>query len=312
MPAVCAMTFSDIKINWLILLLSLVLACGLWYMVTVRDRLEVQAEVTLHYRNMPEQLMVREGMLKSFTVQVRGPQALVKDLHAAMLTYYVDLSSLRRGTNVIALAAPRAMLESRAIDVMGFVPNQLVLEAEGIVESSVPLEPRFSAPALAKALKAENLRVSPASVSLRGPESVIRKISGLKLDVPLEPAVAGDYQLSLPVSTPAQVTATPGTVLASYSVAGGRGLVELVREPLVDAKDARSYRITPQKVTLTVELPEWLMSNKGYLEQVRVVIDVKGLPLFGSGAVRPSVELPEGARLVGISPVTLNVTKSGK
>jgi hypothetical protein len=29
MPAVCAMTFSDIKINWLILLLSLVLACGL-------------------------------------------------------------------------------------------------------------------------------------------------------------------------------------------------------------------------------------------------------------------------------------------
>jgi YbbR domain-containing protein len=312
MPTVCAMTFADIKINWRILLISLVLACGLWHTVTVRDRLEVQAEVALHYRSMPEQLMVREGMLKSFTVQVRGPQALVKSLNAAMLTYSVDLSHLRRGTNVIALAAPPAMLESRALDVMGLVPNQLVLEAEGIMESSVPLEPRFSAPALAQALKAENLHVSPASVSLRGPESVIRKITGLKLDVPLEPAVAGDYQLSLPVNTPPQVTATPGTVLARYSVAGGRGLVELVREPFVDAKDSRSYRVTPQKVTLTVELPEWLVNNKSYLDKVRVVIDVKGLPLFGSGEVKPSVELPEGARLVGISPVKLNVTKSGK
>jgi hypothetical protein len=268
--------------------------------------------VALNYRGMPEQLMVRDGMLKSFTVQVRGPQALVKGLNAAMLTYSVDLSLLRRGTNVIALAAPRAMLESRALDVMGFVPNQLVLEAEAIMESSVPLEPRFSVPALAQALKAGNLRVSPASVSLRGPESAIRKITSLKLEVPLEPAVAGNYQLSLPVSTPPLVTATPGTVLAHYSVAGGRGLVELVREPFVDAKDSRSFRITPNKVTLTVELPEWLMSNRNYLEKVRVVIDAKSLPLFGSGEVKPSVELPEGARLEGISPVKLNVTKSGK
>ena len=312
MPAVCAMSFADIRINWQILLLSFVLACGLWHTVTVRDRLEVQAEVALNYRGMPDHLMIRDGMLKSFTVQVRGPRELVKSLDTRMLTYSVDLAHLRRGTNVIALAAPSTMMESRALYVMGLVPNQLVLEAEGMLESVVPLEPRFSVPALAQALKVENLHATPASVSLRGPENVIRKIHSLKLDVPLEAAATGEYRLSLPVSTPPQVTAAPGTVLVRYSVAGKRALVEIERTPVLDAKNALPYRVTPRKVSLTVELPEGLADDKSYLEKIRVVIDEKDLPLSGSGEAKPSVELPEGARLVGIFPAKLDVTKSGK
>jgi hypothetical protein len=229
-----------------------------------------------------------------------------------MLSYAVDLANLRHGTNVIALDAPRAIVESRALDVMGFVPNRLVLVAEGMLESLVPLEARFSAPALAHALKAVHLQVTPASVSLRGPESVIRKMHSLRLDVPLESNATGDYRLPLSVSAPPQVTATPGTVLVSYSVEGKYALVELERTPVLDARQAPQYRITPRKVALTVELPEGLRNDKGYLEKIRVVIDVGELPSSGSAEVRPSVELPEWARLVGISPVKLDVTKSGK
>jgi len=305
------MTFA-VKFNWQILLPAFVLACGLWYAVTVGDRLEMQAEVNLTYRGMPENLMVREGLLKNFTVQVRGPRALIRSLDTRMLTHSVDLSSLRPGTNVIALSAPRIMSESRTLDVMGLVPNQLVLEADGIMESVVALEPRFSAPTLAQALKAENLRVTPASVSLRGPESVIRKIHSLKLDVPLEREAMGEYQLSLFVNTPAQVTATPSTVLVRYSIASARVSLELERAPLLDVKTSQSYRITPQKVALTVELPTGLQDNKSYLEKIRVVINVKDLPLSGSGEVRPFVELPEGARLIYIFPARLGVTKNGK
>jgi YbbR domain-containing protein len=312
MPTVCAMTFSDIRSNSRILLLSLVLACGLWYAVTVRDRLEVQAEVALNYRSMPEQLMVRDGMLKSFTVHVRGPKELIKSLDTRMLTHLVDLSHLRRGTNVIALSAPFIMAESRALDVLALVPNHLVLEAVGMMESIVPLEPRFGSSMLAQALKAENLQVSPVTVSVRGPEDVIKKIDSLHLDVPLEAAATGNYRLSLPVTTPPQVTAAPGTVLVRYSVAGKRALAEFARAPLLEGKNPQGYRITPPTVDVKVELPESLLDNKSYLDEIRVTISVQDLPASGSGEVRPSVELPEGARLVGISPAKLDVTKSGK
>jgi len=307
-----AMIFSGISTNWQILLLSFVLACGLWYTVTVGDRLEEQAEVTLNYRGMPENLIIRDGQLKSFTVHLRGPRELVKNLNTRMLTYSVDLSHLRSGTNTITLSAPRTMAESRALNVMSLVPNQLVLKAESMMESMVPLEPVFGVPLLAKALKAENLRVSPASISVRGPESVIRQIKSLKLDVPLDLAAAGDYRLPFPVNAPPEVTAVPGTVFVSYSILGRRTLAELERTLVLDTQHARSYQVTPSKVQLTVELPEGLKENKGYLEKIRVFINVKDLPLSGSAELAPSVELPEGVRLVTISPVKLDVTKKGK
>ena len=306
------MTFLELRSNSRILLLSLVLACGLWYAVTVRDRLEVQAEVALNYRSMPEQLMVRDGMLKSFTVHVRGPKELIKSLDTKMLTYLVDLSHLRRGTNVIALSAPFTMSESRALDVLALEPNRLVLEAVGMLENVVPVEPRFSSPTLAQALKAENLQISPTSVSVRGPEDVIKKIAGLKLDVPLEQAATGNNRLALPVITPAQVTATPGTVLVRYNIAGKRVPAEIERAPVLNVKNPHTYRISPPAVVLKVELPESLLDNKSYLEQIRVTLSAQDLPPSGSGELRPSVDLPEGARLVEISPPKLNVTKDGK
>jgi hypothetical protein len=61
-----------------------------------------------------------------------------------------------------------------------------------------------------------------------------------------------------------------------------------------------------------VELPEGLAGSKNYLEKIRLVINVKDLPPSGSGEVKPSVELPEGARLIGIAPAKLSVTKTGK
>jgi hypothetical protein len=147
---------------------------------------------------------------------------------------------------------------------------------------------------------------------VRGPEDAIKKIDSLQLDVPLELAATGNYRLSLPVTTPPQVTATPGTVLVRYSVAGKRALAEFERTPLLDVKNPQEYRISPPTVEVKVELPESLLDNKSYLKEIRVLVSVKDLPPSGSGEVRPSVELPEGARLVGISPVKLDVTKSGK
>jgi hypothetical protein len=80
----------------------------------------------------------------------------------------------------------------------------------------------------------------------------------------------------------------------------------------MDAKASRQCRITPQKMTLTVELPAGQKDNKSYLEKIRVVINAKDIPLSGSGEVRPVVELPEGASLVHMVPALLHVTTNGK
>ena len=304
---------TEIKVNWQILALSFALAAGLWYVVTVRDRLEVQAEVSLHYRGMPENLMVRDGLLKSFTVQLRGPKEMVKCLDTKMLSYSVDLSDLHRGTNLIPLAAPYTLVNSRALDVMGFSPGHLSLEVESVLERTVPLDLRFTLPALAQALKAENLRAAPPTVTVRGPESEVRKLTSLPLEVPIDPdATENEYERSLSVGTHAQVTVSPGTVRVYYSMAGKRSVINVERTPLANIKNRQRFKIVPAKVALTVELPESLAANKSYLDKIQGLVIVHSVTATSSLKIKPVVELPEGARLVSINPTELTVTNTGK
>lgn len=307
------MAMPKISINKQILALSFILAVGLWYVVTVRERQEVRIEVALHYRSLPENLAPVERPQNNFSVVLRGPKELIRSLNTKTLTTSVDLSSLRKGSNVIPLSAPAELLNSRAIDVLGLFPGQLVIEAESVLERTVPLQPKFAAPALAQALKAEKLRVEPAEVVIRGPESVIRRIAALPLEVPLDPAAAiGEHGFSSPVVVPARVICMTGTVRARYTVAGRRVVVEMERAPVINQRNAPNCRMHPPKVLLRVEMPEGFTENRNYLDKIRVLVGVQHLAAGASAGVRPSVELPEGSRLLGITPAELTVTINGK
>ena len=307
------MTRPESLFNVLILALSFILAVGLWYMITVRESLEAQTEVQLTYRGMPEHLMVYDGLLKSFNVHLRGPKALIKALEKKTLSYSVELSTLHRGTNIIPLAAPASLIGGRALDVTALVPNRLVLEAETVVERVVPLDLKFASSAVAQAIKAERLSAEPSDITVRGPESMVRKITDLKLEVPIDvEAGPGDHMLMLSVNVPQHVTSVPGTVRVSYVVSGKRSRLEVERTPYPDVRNTQHYQISPRKVRLQVELPESLVANKAYLDKIRVVVDVRAVLAGESRVVKPSVELPDGARLEGMVPNVLHVTNNEK
>ena len=304
---------TSYNINWQILLLSFVLACGLWYGITVRDRLEMQAEINLSYKNMPENLLVREGLGKNYVVQLRGPRELIKNLDTKTLSHVVDLSVLRPGSNSITLGAPRALVESRAIEVMAIYPPVLVLEVEQELEKSVPLELKFASPSLAQALKVDGLLANVDAIVLRGAESLLKKVTKIAVEVPIESDVTqGKVELVVPVPAPAQLAAQPDVLLVSYTVVGTRTLLELERVVLTDARNPRSYTIDPPKLRLQVELPESLATNKNYLAKIRVVAAVQNLLPGQSQIIKPLVELPEGAHLAGISPTELKIGNTAK
>ncbi|MDE7063916.1 MAG: YbbR-like domain-containing protein, partial [Desulfovibrionaceae bacterium] len=89
--------------NWLILALAFLSALLMWYTVTVRDRLEVQLEVRLDYRGVPENMVVVDGLINKMSIRLRGPEALVRSITPQNLNQVVNLSKLKKGTNVIPL-----------------------------------------------------------------------------------------------------------------------------------------------------------------------------------------------------------------
>ena len=63
------------------LLVAFAVAVGMWYVVSVRDRLEVQLEVGIEYNGIPSGLVVTDGLVSKVQVRLRGPEILLRSIN---------------------------------------------------------------------------------------------------------------------------------------------------------------------------------------------------------------------------------------
>lgn len=82
-------------------LLSVLIAVGMWYMVSVRDRLEAQFDVNLDYYGIPANLVITDGLITKATVRLRGPETLLRSVTQRKLIQAVNLSNIKKGTTVV-------------------------------------------------------------------------------------------------------------------------------------------------------------------------------------------------------------------
>ena len=52
-------------------MLSVVIATALWYMVSIRDRIEMQIDVSIDYIGIPKNLIVTDGRYYSYAEEGR-------------------------------------------------------------------------------------------------------------------------------------------------------------------------------------------------------------------------------------------------
>ena len=87
------------------MLLAVFIAVSMWYMVSVRDRLEAQIEVNLDYVGVPSSLVVTDGLISKAIVRLRGPETLLRSVTQGKIIQAVDLSGIKKGTTVVPLSA---------------------------------------------------------------------------------------------------------------------------------------------------------------------------------------------------------------
>ena len=173
------------------LLVAFAVAVGMWYVVSVRDRLEVQLEVGIEYNGIPSGLVVTDGLVSKVQVRLRGPEILLRSISSRSLTEAINLSNIKKGTTIVPLTSDNMGPSLRAFELVDVQPPRIVITADTLAERSVPIRAVLESPLRSGALTVENVTVSPASVTLRGPEGVISSINNLPLGIRLDPKAAG-------------------------------------------------------------------------------------------------------------------------
>lgn len=282
------------------LLVSVVIATAMWYTVSVRDRIEVQFEVNINYVGIPKNLIVTDGLINKVTVRMRGPQTLLRGIANQRLNQKIDLSMIKKGVTIVPLNTEHMAAYYRAFEVLDVQPPRIVVNADVVVERSVPIQPIITSSLRSGALTVENVVVTPPQVILTGPESVLSEISSLRLPVIVDPKAAGmSVDQTLPLDSPGLVTVNPKSVRVSYTITSGRISLERKYRIQVTSEKPSDYVVEPREIQLKVEVPEALVKSSSYLSSLKVSaippVDIKP-------GVRTEVDLhyriPDGMTLI--------------
>lgn len=291
------------------MLLSLLLAGGLWYMVIGSAQVEAQFDLRVDYRGLPAGLVVRDGMVNRISVRLRGPGELLRGLHARDLSYTVDLAEVKKGANVLPLSVD-SLADLKSYEVVDVSPSRLVLEVDVLTERVLPLEVNITPLPDAAPLRLTNVLLEPSFVTVKGPESQIKPLEHLSVSFdPTQDMNEGTRAMSVAIAGPEQVDITPPVTTLRYTLALKTTELELRRVVQLDAENRARFEVKPRTVDLSVEVPEGRVRDAEYQAAIRVVVRPPRLAAPGDGAEAPVlVVLPAGARLARVSPSAVTIT----
>ncbi len=300
---------SIMKGNWHYALLAFALALVSWYFVSGREKVDIWMRASLQFTNMPENYVIREGMLREINVRVRGPKGLIRGQKEKTLVYSLNLSGLKPGPNVLPIRPDRFPL-SKSFEIMEINPPRVEVVVDRLAQRRMPVRPLWEG-TLDPDYQLVEVRVRPQEVTVQGPEKILTELREIDTQViALPSATPGIIEEVAPLSLPAEVETDNGFVDVRLVFAVKRRPftftlpVELVNHTSFDAGTA------PSEVEVVVEVPLPL-TRQG---EVRDLLSVRVVAesYFGPGArpVSPELTMPSGSKLVSISPSLIELTLS--
>lgn len=296
------------KPNWQYLFLAFALALFCWYLTTGREKVDTWMTMRVEMSGVPEGLYIKNGMVGSVDVLVRGPKGVARKIEDSQLVYTLGLGKIVPGNNRIVFDAKNVPLP-KVYEVVEIRPSRLELDVEQRAVKTVPVKVALR-PGAAEGYAVSGARAVPDTVRLTGPASRLDSIKEVRtqpVTVPNPPPARIEELVALDV--PEDVDATPPSVRVSMAVAGKESEVTL-RAPLALTRPkGRTVETAPDVVTLRIKGPAAILSDKDFPGLVEASLELKPDIEPGKYTASYRVKMPQGCELIEAKPdkVTLTV-----
>ena len=161
-------------------LVSLLLACILWWYVSLSRREPVHERVvsaTLSLVGVPPTLVITTADIRSnVSVRVRGRKSDLRTLASQTLEASADLSSINKAGEVEITIRPQHINVPEDIEVISITPNKFRFRVEPLRQRAVPIRPYLDGTAPAGFIVGQ-ATAEPEMALCSGPASQLMKLS---------------------------------------------------------------------------------------------------------------------------------------
>jgi YbbR domain-containing protein len=160
--------------------ISLVLATGLWWLISSEPPSEAAVKVPIVFLNMPNELEISSETIPSAEIRVRGPERLVRRLEPSMVHAEIDLSGMKPGERTFDLTANQISLPDK-LEPVQIVPSQVHLVFDTRARRRVPVRPRWVG-TFASGYRVAQVEADPPMVEVIGPRKAVETIESAITD----------------------------------------------------------------------------------------------------------------------------------
>ena len=196
--------------------LSLVLATGMWFMISRDEQpAEVAVRAPIVFKDMPGQVEISSESIPEAQIRVRGPERLIRQLRVNEVQAEIDLAGVKSGDRTFDLTSHQVR-HPRELEVVQVVPSQLHLSFDSKSSRQVEVHPRVTG-VFATGEQIVQVLADPSHITITGPRHHVESIDAATTD-------------------PIDATGTLGTAVFTTNV--------YVPDPLVQVEPTTSIRVT--------------------------------------------------------------------
>ena len=298
------------------IILALLLAVAVWIAAKLQnDPFDVRSltAVPVTPLNQPENTVFFEGDPTWITVDARAQQTVLDALEVADFVAQMDLSAVEPG---IPVSVPISVTTSaELVRIESYEPAAQTVRLEALVSGSISVDIEIEGQVATGYYVSKQIEVTPAEVTVRGPEPYIEKIASAVGSVSVEGANTSFVE-SVPITLRdangelvTDVEWDPAQVEVRVPVLRRVGYKpEVLVVPDVRGEPAEGYRrgsvsVVPSTVTLAGP-PLVLNDLPGFVRTEAITITGMTEPL----AERIPLSMPTNVAAVGVNYVTVTVS----
>jgi diadenylate cyclase len=208
--------------NFGLKLLSLLLAAGLWFLISPDEQpAEVAIRAPIVFQHVPSHLEISSEIIPDAQIRVRGPERVIRQLQANEVHAEIELADAKPGERTFELTSLQVR-HPRDVTVVQVVPSQLRLAFDTRLTRDIDVHPRVTG-TFADGEQIVKVDADPPQITITGPRLHVEKIDSATTD-------------------PIDATGTRGSAVFNTNVYVADPLVQIVQS------DSIRVRVLVQKV----------------------------------------------------------------
>ena len=167
--------------NFGLKLLSLLLATGLWFLISPDEQpAEVAVRAPIVFQNVPPALEISTETIPEAQIRVRGPDRLVRQLRNNDVHAEIDLSDAKPGERTYDLTSQQVR-HPRDLAIVQVVPSQLHVAFDTRLTREVEVHARVTGN-FADGEQISRVDVDPAKITITGPRHHVERVDAATTD----------------------------------------------------------------------------------------------------------------------------------